>query len=74
MNIAANIPPPPQEGQIPGPLSSTPSVHEQEKLNVGNLGIYAEAVWKPIDAPHHHARAALRLFLGAVAARHSIRG
>ena len=47
VDIAANIPPPPQEGQIPGPLSSTPSVHEQEKLNVGNLGVYAEAVWKP---------------------------
>ncbi|MGZ3438943.1 MAG: TonB-dependent receptor plug domain-containing protein, partial [Polyangia bacterium] len=47
VNIAANIPPPPQEGQIPGPLSATPSVHEQEKLNVGNLGVYAEAVWKP---------------------------
>jgi hypothetical protein len=47
VGIAADIPPPPQEGQIPGPLSATPSVHEQEKLNVGNLGIYAEAVWKP---------------------------
>ncbi|HEX9102672.1 MAG TPA: TonB-dependent receptor [Polyangia bacterium] len=47
VDIAANIPPPPQEGQIPGPLSSTPSVHEREKLNVGNLGLYAEATWKP---------------------------
>ncbi len=49
VDIAANIPPPPAEGQIPGPLSATPSVHEQEKLNVGNLGIYAEAVWKPFS-------------------------
>lgn len=48
VDIAANIPPPPQEGQIPGPLSATPSVHEREKLNVGNLGIYAEAVYKPV--------------------------
>ena len=47
VDISANIPPPPQEGQIPGPLSSTPTVHEQEKLNVGNIGLYAEAVWRP---------------------------
>ena len=47
VDIAANIPPPPAEGQIPGPLSSTPSFRENEKLNVGNLGIYAEATWKP---------------------------
>jgi TonB family protein len=47
VGIAADIPPPPEEGQIPGPLSSTPSVHENEKLNVGNLGVYAEAIWKP---------------------------
>ena len=46
VDISADIPPPPQEGQIPGPLSSTPSVHEQEKLNVGNIGLYAEATWK----------------------------
>jgi TonB family protein len=47
VDIAANIPPPPQEGQIPGPLSATPTVHENEKLNVVNLGFYAEAVYKP---------------------------
>lgn len=47
VDISANIPPPPQEGQIPGPLSASPTVHERERLNVGNLGIYAEAVYKP---------------------------
>ena len=47
VDLAANIPPPPQEGQIQGPLSSTPTVHEREKLNVGNLGLYAEAIYKP---------------------------
>jgi outer membrane receptor protein involved in Fe transport len=47
VGIAADIPPPPEEGQIPGPLSSTPSFHENEKLNVGNLGLYAEATWTP---------------------------
>lgn len=47
VDISANIPPPPQEGQIPGPLSASPTVHEREKLNVGNLGLYAEANYKP---------------------------
>lgn len=49
VKIAANIPPPPQEGQIPGPISGTPSVHENDVLNVGNLGIFAEAVYKPVE-------------------------
>ena len=47
VDISADIPPPPAEGQIPGPLSATPTVHQREKLNVGNLGLYAEAVWRP---------------------------
>jgi outer membrane receptor protein involved in Fe transport len=47
VHINATIPPPPAEGQIPGPLSATPTVHENDILNVFNIGFYGEAIWKP---------------------------
>ena len=73
-DIAADIPPPPQEGQIPGPLSSTPSVHEHEKLERGQPRRLRRGGLEADDAHHDDARVALRLFLGAGARRRSIRG
>jgi TonB family protein len=49
VHLAARIPTPPHEGQIPSPISANQLVHADEYLDVFNLGAYVEAQWKPVD-------------------------
>jgi TonB family protein len=47
VHLGAKIPPPPHEGQVPGPISASDRQQVDETLNVFNLGLFAELVWKP---------------------------
>lgn len=47
VSLAADVPTPIREGEIPSPLSTLRKEHAHEVLNIFNAGLYAEAVWKP---------------------------
>jgi TonB family protein len=48
-SLAADVPPPTREGQVPSPISANEKQHVREVLNIGNVGLYVEASWKPSE-------------------------
>lgn len=49
VNLRANIPSPPREGSIPSPLTVNEEVSIKDQMNLFNLGVFAEATWKPVE-------------------------
>ena len=49
VSLNADVPNPTREGQVPSPISAGQKFHAHETLNIGNIGLYAEASWKPTD-------------------------
>lgn len=47
INLRANIPPPPREGEIPSPLTVNEEQSVKDAINLLNLGLFAEATWRP---------------------------
>jgi TonB family protein len=49
VHLAARIPPPPREGQIPSPFSANERINQNTVLDIGKIGLYAEGVWRASD-------------------------
>ena len=48
-NVALDldVPPPTREGQTPSPISAGETQHLHTPINLGEIGLFAEATWKP---------------------------
>jgi len=47
VDLNLSVPVPVREGQIPTPISASERQSQREQQNIGLIGLYAEATWKP---------------------------
>lgn len=45
--LALDVPPPTREGQTPSPISANQIQHLHQPIDIGEVGLYVEAKWKP---------------------------